>query len=235
MRGSRPGRRQSASDRQQTQPPAELGERHCLSKVSPTRRNRARWPGTRAKLAQSWVPACRPADGGLLPFGRDLTARRWAPTCSRGRCWCAAAQHDRRRPSQLREAGQRLLERDAAFHAGQRRAEAEVRPDAERDVLLGLALDVELVGVVLDPVVAAGGAGQQQDLRARRQRLAVQLDRTRERAALHRRRRLVAQQFLDRRREQRRSRPPSRPAGPDGRPGSPPPSRAAWRRSRCRR
>ena len=45
------------------------------------------------------------------------------------------------------EALQRLLDPDAALHAGERRAEAEVDAEAERDVVVEAAVDVEAVGV----------------------------------------------------------------------------------------
>ena len=65
------------------------------------------------------------------------------------------------------------------------------------------AVDVEAVGVGVLALVAAGRAGEQQDLRVRGHDLAVELDVARRPPALHRRRRLVAQQLLDGVRDQR--------------------------------
>ncbi len=85
-----------------------------------------------------------------------------------------------------RMASQGLLEGDASFHPGQGGAEAEVDPVAERHVVVEPAVDVEAVRVGVLPLVAAGGAGQQQHLLVGGDGGAVQLDGARRPAPLHR-------------------------------------------------
>ena len=50
----------------------------------------------------------------------------------------------------------------AALHAGELRSEAEVRAEAERHVLVRVAADIELVGVVEDVLVAVRGRIREQ-------------------------------------------------------------------------
>ena len=70
---------------------------------------------------------------------------------------------------------QQLLEHHADLEARERRAEAEVRPEPERDVVVVLAEHVERVRLVEHGLVAVRRAVHQQDLVARADRLAVQL------------------------------------------------------------
>ena len=72
---------------------------------------------------------------------------------------------------------QHLLEGDAAFHPGERGAEAEVDAVPERDVVVEAAMDVEPVGVGVLALVATGRPGDEQHLRVPRAWSdAVQLD-----------------------------------------------------------
>ena len=67
-----------------------------------------------------------------------------------------------------------LLQRNAALEPGQRRAEAVVRADAEREVLAVFAVDVEDVAVGRElAVVAHRGADEHHHHAALRHRLAV--------------------------------------------------------------
>ncbi len=100
------------------------------------------------------------------------------------------------------EPRERLLERDAPLEARQRGPQAEVDAVAERDVVVDAAVDVEAIGIGELALVAIGGAGEQQHLRAGGHDLAVQLDVAGRPSALHRRRRLEAQELLDRVRDQ---------------------------------
>ena len=102
------------------------------------------------------------------------------------------------------EAVERLLDHDLGFESGQARAEAEVDAVAERDVAVEGARDVEAIGVGVLALVAAGAPGEQRDLRVRGNRPAVPLDVAGHEAGLDRRRRLVAQELLDRVRDERR-------------------------------
>ena len=83
------------------------------------------------------------------------------------------------------EPGERLLERDAALHPRQRGAEAEVDPVPEGDVMVDGPVDVEPVGIRELALVAVGGAGEEQHLRARGHDVAVQLDVAGRPPALH--------------------------------------------------
>src|SRR3954447_17820396 len=81
--------------------------------------------------------------------------------------------HPAQRISVDLELGQPLthqLERDLAFHAGERGAEAAVHSIAEADVLTLLTLDVERVRVLVDPFVAAPRPGDYAEPRSRRVR-----------------------------------------------------------------
>ena len=64
------------------------------------------------------------------------------------------------------EARQQLLERDAGFEAGEGGAEAEMDAEAEGDVVGGVAVDVEDVGVRPAALVAIRRGEQQGDLAA---------------------------------------------------------------------
>ena len=75
------------------------------------------------------------------------------------------------------------------------RVDREVDIDGRRAV--ELAVDVESVGIGELPLVAVGGACEQQHAHVRGDRDAVALGLARGPAALHRRRRLDAEQFLD--------------------------------------
>src|SRR5262245_22095021 len=76
----------------------------------------------------------------------------------------------------LGEAGERLLERDPTFEAGERGAEAEVDPVPERHVVVDRAVHVEAGGVGELALVAPRRAREQQHARALVERLAVELD-----------------------------------------------------------
>ena len=84
-------------------------------------------------------------------------------------------------------------------------ADAEVDAVAERHVVVEAAVDVEAVGVGVLALVAPGRPGEQQHLREPAGiGGAVELDVGVRPSALHRRRRLVAQELLDGVRDQRR-------------------------------
>ena len=67
-----------------------------------------------------------------------------------------------------REAVADLLEHDARLEPRQRLADADVVAVAEVDLALGRARDVEALGVGELALVAAGGARDERDARARR-------------------------------------------------------------------
>ena len=69
--------------------------------------------------------------------------------------------------------GQDLVECDAPFEPGQRRAEAEVDAEAEGEVLVDLAVDVEPIAVRVAAVVAVRGADEEQHRAALGHGLAV--------------------------------------------------------------
>src|SRR4051812_2203637 len=54
------------------------------------------------------------------------------------------------------ESLQRLLEEDLQLEAGQRRAEAEVAAAGAEGLVLGVAVDVEAIGIVVDVLVPVG-------------------------------------------------------------------------------
>jgi hypothetical protein len=64
---------------------------------------------------------------------------------------------------------------DTAFQAGQGGSETEVHAMTEGDVVVDLAADVVLVGLVEGPLVATGRPGEQQQLRSFRHNPAVKL------------------------------------------------------------
>ena len=96
-------------------------------------------------------------------------------------------------------------------------AEAEVDAVPEREVLADLAMDVEPVGVVELALVAVGGADEEQDRAALRDGLPVDLDVARDVAPDVGRRRLEAQQLLDRVGDAGTGRRRARAAGRGGR------------------
>ena len=121
------------------------------------------------------------------------------------------AAHRRRRAERgvgqiglpLREALEDFLQGDAAFQPGQRRAQAEVGADAEREVRPGGAMDVEFARVGTElPLVAAGGPDQHHHHAAFRHRLVIEADVAGHIAGHVRRGRLEAQQLLDRLRDE---------------------------------
>src|SRR5262245_33052700 len=102
----------------------------------------------------------------------------------------------------LREPLQDLLERDAPFQTGERRAEAKVDAVAEGEVLEDLAVDVEAVALGEAAVVAIGRSDQEHHDAARRYLLSVVLDVAGHIPGEVRRGRFVAQYLLDRVRDQ---------------------------------
>src|SRR5689334_6573736 len=129
--------------------------------------------------ASAWREARTIASG---PLTRPYCGR-WLPTRTgsdlHGDVYRSA---HRRRVHQLdgrlvdipgREAGERLLDRDARLESRQVRTEAVVDAEAERYVPVEAAGDIEGVGVRELPLVASGRAGEQRDLRARRHHLPV--------------------------------------------------------------
>ena len=97
--------------------------------------------------------------------------------------------------------GQQLLEHHAQLEAGERLAEAEVRAEAERDVLVRVALDVEAVRVGELRLVAVRRLVEQHALLAFVQLLAHELDVVGDRAAHVLDRADPAQHLLDRDRD----------------------------------
>ncbi len=191
--GRPPASRISATERGRW---AKTWQRAGRARPSSTSSNIAPGPSRPSRQAGSSWSRFGPAQHGQTVTGTlvqprtVLVCRRWAPRAVDG--------------ATSGNAGQRLLEADAALHAGQGGAQAEVHAVAERDVVVERAVDVEAVGVGVLALVAPGRAGEQQHLRVGRDDLAVQLDRLGGPAALHRRRRLVAQQLLDRVGDERR-------------------------------
>src|SRR4051812_43357018 len=103
----------------------------------------------------------------------------------------------------LGEAVEDLVERDPPLEARERGAEAEVDPVPEREVMPHPPADVELVAIRRErAMVAVCRAGEEHDGAARRNRLAVVLDVPRHGAADLDGRPLVAQDLLDRVRQQ---------------------------------
>ena len=108
---------------------------------------------------RSRVSAARSRRTGLS-YGRRR--RRWARRHDDDDGQRLVAAHRRRRGDlgavevdvPLGEALQHLVERDPAFEARERGAEAEVDAVPEREVLADLAVDVEAVGVVEAALVA---------------------------------------------------------------------------------
>ena len=102
----------------------------------------------------------------------------------------------------LGEARQHLVERDAPFEARQRGAEAEVDAVTEGETLLDLAMDVEAVAAGETTVIAVRRADEEDHHVACRHFLAVVLDVARHVSGDVWRRRLVAEDLLDRVRDQ---------------------------------
>ena len=98
---------------------------------------------------------------------------------------------------------QHLVERDAALEARERGTETEVQPVAEAQVVTDLAVDVEAVAVGEPPVVAVRRPVEQHHDAALGNDLAVVLDVARDVARLDGRRRLEAEELLDRLRDER--------------------------------
>ena len=103
----------------------------------------------------------------------------------------------------FREAAEDLVERDAAFEARERGAEAEVDPVPEGQVLADLAVDVEPFRVGPTPLVAVRGGDDEQHRAPRRDDGAVPLDVLRDVPAHLHAGGLVAQQLLDGVRDER--------------------------------
>ena len=99
---------------------------------------------------------------------------------------------------------EQLLERDPHLEAGQRRAEAEVRAVAEREVRLGLSHHVELVGALPPARVAVGGGAEGVDVVAGRELGARELGVVLDPAGTPLHRPEPAHALLDRRGHQRR-------------------------------
>src|SRR5262249_26526484 len=98
----------------------------------------------------------------------------------------------------VREPGEDLIERDAAFEASQRGAQAEVDAVCEGEVVADLTVDVERVTVRRKgPIVAVGRPVEEHHHAAGRHRLAVILHVPGNRAAGLHGWRLEAQDFLD--------------------------------------
>ncbi|MFT3801018.1 MAG: hypothetical protein QM766_07340 [Burkholderiaceae bacterium] len=114
--------------------------------------------------------------------------------------------HDRPADLDVRQARQQFGEEHAGFEPGQVGAQAEVSAVAERQMPVGLAGDVELVGTLEHRLVAVGRGEADQDLVAGADLAAAQLGIGRRGAPELDDRRREAQHLLDRRRQQRRVR-----------------------------
>ena len=78
----------------------------------------------------------------------------------------------------LGEAGEDLLERHAALEPGESGTQAEVQPEAERQVLAVVAADVETVGIGVSPLVAVGRSDDEELVDVSPQRCHVVPDRS---------------------------------------------------------
>src|SRR5580765_2910922 len=121
----------------------------------------------------------------LLSYGRRSRADSSAVTVSRrhdGECFVAAHCRCLRDLGAIEfhvplgEPRQHLIQRDAAFEARERRAEAEVDAVPEREVLVDLAVDVEAIGILEVALVAVRGADEEHHHAALGDGLAVYLD-----------------------------------------------------------
>ena len=120
------------------------------------------------------------------------------------------------------EAVQQLAEDDPALQPGQRGPEAEVRPEAEAHVRIGMAVDPQLAGVGPEHLLVPVGRGVDQEHRiARRHRDAADGGGGRRRPHERDHRRRPAQQLLDGAREQRTIGPQAPPTALDSRPAPP--------------
>src|SRR5271165_6672707 len=120
---------------------------------APSWANRTAWlrPWPRAApLMNATLPSTRP----VIAVSRCPGRHRLPPSDRRRRAESGVRQVD----FPLREAFEDLFQRDSAFQAGQRGAQAEVGADAESQVLTSRPVDVEFLAVRAElAIVVAGG------------------------------------------------------------------------------